>query len=224
MSVAIWICFFPLSTSISVNLYSNKHLQSWLSRKTNDGKIALEVMGQLEGLVDDLQDVMATVETCAFLGLESRLFTLPWQHPALIPRISLLHVHSYLTLQVSSAHPRIRAPVDLVLLVHPSIHCSLVSIGVFSCYFLLSDISPSVLHTLVLSVAVGPLLHIFIVIFSLFSSRFCSCTLKTHTYIPYLGSLFWIKFPSCYYLCLVRLALRIYFPFAFTLQVSISYH
>lgn len=35
------------------------HLQSWLSQKTDEGRIALEVMARLEGPVDDLHDVMA---------------------------------------------------------------------------------------------------------------------------------------------------------------------
>jgi hypothetical protein len=65
----------------------------------------------------------------------------------------------------------VRIPTRLALLIHPSIYHFLESIGVFSCYSLSSDISLSVLHALALSVAVGPLLHIFIVIFSLFGSH-----------------------------------------------------
>jgi hypothetical protein len=93
-----------------------------------------------------------------------------------------VHVHSYFALQVSSAHACstcicVSRPTRPSI--HQSIHHSLVSIGAFSCYFLLSDISPSVLHTLALSTAVGPLLHIFTVIFSLFGLRFRSCTLSS---------------------------------------------
>jgi hypothetical protein len=35
------------------------YLQSWLSRKTDEGRIALEVMARLESPVDNLQDAMA---------------------------------------------------------------------------------------------------------------------------------------------------------------------
>lgn len=36
-----------------------EHLQSWLSKKTDEGRIALEAMARLESLVDNLQDAMA---------------------------------------------------------------------------------------------------------------------------------------------------------------------
>ena len=35
------------------------HLQSWLSRKTDEGRVALEAMARLEGPVDNLNDAMA---------------------------------------------------------------------------------------------------------------------------------------------------------------------
>jgi hypothetical protein len=125
-------------------------------------------------------------------------------------------MRSYFALQVS----RVRAPctsVHLALTIHPSIHSSLVSIGVFSCYSLYLTYLQNILHALVLSTAVGPLLHIFTVIFSLLSSCLRSCALRTHTYISYLGFLFMIEFPSRFYLCLVVLALGIYSLFTFTL-------
>ncbi|KAG2740180.1 hypothetical protein P692DRAFT_20881166 [Suillus brevipes Sb2] len=37
----------------------DNHLQSWLSRKTDEGRVALEVIARLEGPVDNLNDAMA---------------------------------------------------------------------------------------------------------------------------------------------------------------------
>jgi hypothetical protein len=127
-----------------------------------------------------------SVETCASLSLESRLLSFSRQHPALILRISLAHMCSYFSLQESracapraSACPCIRAPTRLTLIVHPSIHSPLVSIGEFSCYSLYLTYLQNILHAPVLSMAVGPLLHIFTVIFSLLGSRLWSCALSS---------------------------------------------
>jgi hypothetical protein len=66
------------------------------------------------------------VETCTSLGLETRLLTLPKQHPALIPRISLAHVHSPLLYRylVHTLHVCLRFCTSC--LTHPSIHPSII--------------------------------------------------------------------------------------------------